>query len=185
MSFIVHQGINFGNVGLAGEAPASGGLILAPQRGDRAAFRELVYDYEPLVLRVALNVTGSQEAAQQIYCQVFKDAFVSMSRLNSGSSIFIWLYRILCHRCVEYCRKFPHVIEGDGSGSDLRYRLRAAISSLAPTARVMFLLKQSEGLKIRTLAETFDATPEFVIKSLQDANTHLRSILKPYPNRAI
>jgi RNA polymerase sigma-70 factor (ECF subfamily) len=174
----VYQGINFGNVGLGREAPASGGLILAAQRGDRAAFQELVYDYEPLVLRVALNVTGSQEAAQQIYCRVFKDAFVSLGQLDSGSSVFIWLYRILCRRCVEYCRKFPHVIEGDGSRSDLGSRLREAISLLAPTARVMLQLKQYEELKIRTLAEVFDTTPEFVIKSLQDANDWVRKQLK-------
>jgi RNA polymerase sigma-70 factor (ECF subfamily) len=174
----VYQGINFGDVGFGRETPASSGLILAAQRGDRAAFQELVHDYEPLVLRVALNVTGSQEAAQEIYCLVFKDAFVSMSQVNSGSSVFICLYRILCRRCVEHCRKHPHVIESGRSDSDFGSRLRGAISSLTPTARVMLQLKQCEGLKIRTLAEIFDTTPEFVIKSLQDANDWVRKQLK-------
>jgi RNA polymerase sigma-70 factor (ECF subfamily) len=173
----VYQGINFGEIGLGREAPAAGTLILAAQRGDRGAFQELVYDYEPLVLRVALNVTGSQDAAQQIYCQVFKDAFISASRLNSGSSVFIWLYRILCRRCIEHCRKYPPVIETDLPAKDFEHRLRSAMYSLAPNQRIILQLKQYQGLKIRTLAKIFDATPEFVIKSLRDANTHLRSIL--------
>jgi DNA-directed RNA polymerase specialized sigma24 family protein len=42
----------------------------------------------------------------------------------------------------------------------------------------MLQLKQYEGLKIRTLAEIFDTTPEFVIKNLQDANTHLRKAVE-------
>lgn len=174
----MYHGINFGNVGLGREAPAAGGLILAAQRGDRAAFQELVYNYEPLILRVALNVTGSRDAAQQIFCWVFKDGFVSVSQLNSGSSVFIWLHQILCRRCVEYCRKHPPAIEGDGTEDDFTSRLHRAISSLTPTARVMLQLKQCEGLKIRTLAEIFDCTPEFVIKNLQIANIHLRNLLK-------
>lgn len=174
----MHQEINFGNVGLSREAPAAGALILAAQRGDRAAFHELVYDYERIVLRVALNVTASQPAAQEIYCWVFRDAFVSLSQLDSGSSVFISLYRILCRRCVEYCRKHPHVVGDDCIRESFESRLHKAVSSLSPIARVMLQLKQYEGLKIRTLAEIFDATPEFVIKNLQDANTHLRKAVK-------
>jgi len=174
----VHQEINFGNVGLSREAPGAGVLILAAQRGDRAAFQELVHDYERLVLRVALNVTASQPAAQEIYCWVFKDAFVSLSQLDSGSSVFIWLYRILCRRCVEYCRKHPHVVGDDCIREGFASRLHKAVGSLSPTARVMLQLKQYEGLKIRTLAEIFDTTPEFVIKNLQDANTHLRKAVE-------
>jgi RNA polymerase sigma-70 factor (ECF subfamily) len=181
----VSQGINFGKVGLGCEAPAAGSLIVAAQRGDRAAFQELVYDYEPLVLRVALNMTGSQDAAQQIYCLVFKDAFISVSQLNSGSSVFIWLYRILCRRCIEHCRKYPPVIETDLPAKNFEHRLRSAMCSLSPNERVILQLKQYQGLKIRTLAQIFDATPGFVIKSLQEANTHLRSILKPDINHAI
>ena len=174
MSLIVYQGINFGDVGLGREAPASSGLIFAAQRGDSAAFQELVYDYEPLVLRVALYVTGSQEAAQQIYCWVFKDAFVSVNRLNPGSSVFIWLYRILVRRCLEHCRRHPYVIASDCSDKDFESRLRMAVSSLAPNERVIFQLKQYQRLKIRTLAEIFNVTPESVIKSLQNAHAHLQ-----------
>jgi RNA polymerase sigma factor (sigma-70 family) len=176
--YIVHQEVNFVNVGLSGETPAAGALILAAQRGDRAAFQELLYDYERLVLRVALNVTASQPAAQEIYCRVFKDAFVSLSQLNSDSSVFNWLYRILCRRCLEYCRKHPHVVRDNCIRESVESRLHKAVGSLSPTARVMLLLKRCDGLKIRTLAEIFDTTPEFVIKKLQDANTHLRKAVE-------
>ena len=174
----MHQEINFGNVGLNSEAPAADVVILAAQRGDGAAFQKLVYDYERLVLRVALNLTASQPAAQEIYCRVFMDAFVSLSQLDSGSSVFIWLYRILCRRCVEYCRKHPHVVGDDCIRESFESRFHNAVGSLSPTARVMLQLKQYEGLKIRTLAEIFDTTPEFVIKNLQDANTHLRKAVE-------
>ena len=100
----MEQEINYEEFGPApgrGEA-ASYGLILAAQNGNRKAFQELVREFEAIVMRVALNITGSQEAAQEIYCQVFKDAFISLNQLCSGSSVFIWIYRLLARRCVEY-----------------------------------------------------------------------------------
>jgi RNA polymerase sigma-70 factor (ECF subfamily) len=153
-------------------------LVLAAQRGDQAAFLEIAQDYEAVVIRVALNVGGSEDAAEQIYCQVFKDAFVSVNQLRSASSVFLWIYRILVRHCLEYCRRHPHLSESDCSQEDLKSRLRSAIRSLRPIEQLIFQLKHYQGLRIRTLAEIFDVTPKFVIKTLQDANTHLRRQLK-------
>ncbi len=130
------------------------------------------------MLRVALNVTGSQYAAQQIYSRVFIEAFLSVNKLRAGSSVFLWVYRILARHCLEYCRRHPYTIDPDGCEKDSQLRLRAAIRSLPPHERVILQLKHYQGLKVRTLAEIFDATPEFVIKSLQSANTHLKRQLR-------
>lgn len=176
----MYQGINYEEFGLdlGRPEPVSNGLLLAAQRGDRAAFQELVQSYEAVVMRVALNVTGSQDAAQQIYCGTFRDAFVSVSQLTAGSSVFIWVYRILVRHCLEHCRRHPHVIGTDCSEKDFKCRLRRAIYSLPPTERVVLQLKQYQGLKIQTVAEILNSNPEFVIKSLQNANVHLRRQLK-------
>jgi RNA polymerase sigma-70 factor (ECF subfamily) len=174
--FIVDQGINYEKCRLdlgRGEV-TSYGLVPAAQRGDRAAFEELVQDYELLVIRVALNVTGSQDAAQQIYTRVFRDAFLSVNQLRSGSSVFLWVYRILARHCVEHCRRHPHAIGTACYETDFRSRLRRAIYSLPPVERVILQLKHYQGLKVRTLAEIFDTTPESVIRSLQNANAHIR-----------
>jgi RNA polymerase sigma-70 factor (ECF subfamily) len=70
------------------------------------------------------------------------------------------------------------VIGSDCSEKDFGSRLRRAVASLAPNERVIFQLKQYQGLKIRTLAEIFNATPQSVIKSLQNAHAHLQRQLK-------
>jgi RNA polymerase sigma-70 factor, ECF subfamily len=79
-------------------------LLLATQLGDRAAFLELIHTYDAMVMRVALTLTSSEGAAQEIYCRVFRDAFASANTLGTRSSVFIWLYRILVRHCLEYCR---------------------------------------------------------------------------------
>lgn len=176
----MYQGIHFErfSVDLGGGARLPNDLMLAAQTEQRAAFRVLVEDYEALVMRVALILTGSQEAAQQIYCRVFKDAFVAINQLQSSSSVFVWVHRILVRHCLEYCRRNQHAVGGSCPEKALESRLRAAIYSLPPTERIIFQLKHYHGLGIAMLAEIFDATPESIIKSLHDSNSRLRRQLK-------
>ena len=158
-------------------------LVLAAQRGDGAAFQELVYAYDAMVMQVALTLTASEDAAQEIYCRVFTDAFAAVNTLESSSSVFIWLYRILVRHCLEYCRR------GAGAGrscaaDDSASKLVRALLALPPTERMVFQLKQFQGLKICTVAEIFNAPPEFIIATLQNAIRRLRAQLKTTPRRA-
>jgi RNA polymerase sigma-70 factor (ECF subfamily) len=137
------------------------------------------------VVRVALNVIGSQAAAQQIYCQVFRDAFVSVNDLRSGSSVFLWVYRILVRECLEHCRRHPCILRTDCSQGDFTCCIYNAFYSLPDIERVIFQLKHYQRLKVRTLAEIFNTTPEFVIKRLQRANAHLRRQLKSDPRNRL
>jgi len=50
-------------------------LIRRAQRGNRAAFEELVRHYDQSVLRLALRLTGSESDAQDIYQDAFLKAY--------------------------------------------------------------------------------------------------------------
>ncbi len=178
------QGITCERIGinLHGGAVTPHQLVLAAQRGDAGAFQKLVYDYDAMVMRVALALTGAQDKAQEIYCKVFRDAFASVNRLDASSSVFIWLYRILVKHCVDYCRRSPRIgpsPAADESASALARALRL----LPPTQRVVFQLKQFHGLKIRTLAEIFDVPPEFIVQTLRSAVDNLRAQMKTVPGQ--
>ena len=155
--------------------------VLAAQRGEGAEFHELVCSYDAIVMQVALTLTASEVAAQEIYCRVFTDAFASINQLDSSSSVFIWLYRILVRHCLEYCRRSS--VDGSSFAEiDSAPRMARALIALPPTERVVFQLKQFQRLKIRTLAEIFNATPEFIIKTLLSAIERLRGQLKSVPH---
>lgn len=159
--------------------PGSSPLLIAAQRGDTLAFRELVEDYDAMVMRVALMLTSSEAAAQQIYCGVFQDAFASVKQVHSGSSVFIWLYRILVKHCLQYCRRRrsarPSYTEADSSPE----RTAALLATLPPTEHIVLLLRHFQNLKVKTLAEVFNCPPEFIVNALQDATNRLRRQLKP------
>src|SRR5262245_15202835 len=50
-------------------------LIREAQRGNRAAFEELVRQYDQAVLRLALRLTASEQDAQDIYQEAFLKAY--------------------------------------------------------------------------------------------------------------
>jgi RNA polymerase sigma-70 factor (ECF subfamily) len=59
-------------------------LIREAQRGNRAAFEELVRNYDQAVLRLALHLTGTEQDAQDVYQDAFLKAYKNIGA--SGSS---------------------------------------------------------------------------------------------------
>ena len=175
-------------------------LVAAVQRGDKAAFQQLIATYDERVLRFALTVTGSEKSAQEIFCQVFGDLFVLLNRRGAAEPLFILVHRILANRCIEFCRqqKMPggNARSGESSGRFNRGSVtadtfsnggdgvaqervtRRALESLTPRQRIVFQLKQHHGLKVQTLAEIFQVTPAKIGETLQAAIRDLRSASK-------
>jgi hypothetical protein len=82
------------SVGLHQGDSSSSQLIVRAQRGDAAAFQELIHSYDAMVMRAALALTGSEDPAQEIYFRVFRDAYISVNMLDSSwQSLF---------GCIEY-----------------------------------------------------------------------------------
>jgi RNA polymerase sigma-70 factor (ECF subfamily) len=149
-------------------------LIVRAQRGDAAAFRELIHSYDAMVMRAALALTGSEDRAQEIYFRVFRDAYISVNKLDSSGAVFVWLYQILVKHCIEYCRRDQGDLVGSGSRN-----LAEVLRALPPIERVVFLLKHSQRLKICTLAEVFECSPERIATVLQRAIFGIRAQLRP------
>src|SRR5512135_1940456 len=80
-------------------------LIREAQRGDRAAFEELVRQYDQAVLRLALHLTGSPADAQDVYQEAFLKAYRSIGNFRFECSFYTWLYRIVTNLCLDYLRK--------------------------------------------------------------------------------
>jgi RNA polymerase sigma-70 factor (ECF subfamily) len=179
---VTFETANFERMNFGHDRPNLEGLVVAAQSGRPTAFQELIRSYELPVLRVALNVTGSESAAQDIYCAVFRDAYVAVHQLREGDSLYVWFYRILVRHCLEYCRRNSLVNGSDRFSGNFGQRLNRAILKLTPTEQVVFELKQHQGLKIETLAKIFNATPEFIVKILENAITHLRRGARMLPN---
>ena len=63
-------------------------LIREAQRGNRAAFEELVRHYDQAVLRLAMHLTGSEHDAQDIYQDAFLKAYKNVGSFRFECSFY-------------------------------------------------------------------------------------------------
>jgi RNA polymerase sigma-70 factor (ECF subfamily) len=80
-------------------------LVREAQRGNRAAFEELVRNYDQAVLRLAMHLTGSDHEAQDIYQEAFLKAYRNVGNFRFECSFYTWIYRIVTNLCLDHLRK--------------------------------------------------------------------------------
>ena len=97
-------------------------LIREAQRGNHAAFEELVRQYDGAVLRLAYHMTRSEQDAQDIYQEAFLKAYRNINNFRFECSFYTWIYRIVTNLCLDHLRK-RQVRKEDSAVSD-RFRWR-------------------------------------------------------------
>jgi len=91
----------------AGEAE----LLEALRAGDEEAFRALVREYQPSLLRVARIYVPTQAAAEEVAAETWLAVVNGLSRFEGRSSLRTWIFRILTNiaktRAVRDGRTLP------------------------------------------------------------------------------
>jgi RNA polymerase sigma-70 factor, ECF subfamily len=181
-------------------------LVREAQRGNRAAFEELVRHYDQAVLRLAMHLTGSEHEAQDIYQDAFLKAYKSVGNFRFECSFYTWIYRIVTNLCLDHLRKkqvrkedAPVGVDAQGEAYDvlaqvpdaraganperdlmrreLGTRINHALDKLTPRERMVFELKHYQGLKLRTVGEILNTTEETAKNTLFRATQKLRGSL--------
>ena len=181
-------------------------LIRAAQRGDAAAFEQLVYQYDRAVLRVAVHLTGSLQDGQDLYQEAFLRAYLNLPRFRFECSFYTWINRIVTNLCLDHLRKkrlryrySTAVFSPDGEQHDLwdqvsderplanpersfaagvlDEHLIRALTMLSPRERMVFELKHYHGLKLKTVAGILNTTERTAKNTLFRATHKLRSQL--------
>lgn len=181
-------------------------LIREAQQGNRAAFEELIRQYDQAVLRLALRLTGSEQDALDIYQEAFLKAFRSIGKFRFECSFYTWIYRIVTNLCLDHLRKrkvrkeqsaiavnaegeetdlllqVPDVRSGADPERDLMRRelgakIQNALGGLSGRERMVFELKHYQGLKLKTIGEILDTTEETAKNTLFRATQKLRIAL--------
>src|SRR5579862_5259932 len=181
-------------------------LVREAQRGNRAAFEELVRHYDHAVLRLALHLTGTEQDAQDVYQDAFLKAYKNIGSFRFECSFYTWIYRIVTNLCLDHLRKrnvrkedapvakdpsggeydlldqVPDVRAGANPERDLMRRqlgarISGALEKLTPRERMVFELKHYHGLKLRTVGEILHTTEETAKNTLFRATQKLRGAL--------
>lgn len=171
-------------------------LVREAQRGNTKAFEELARHYDQEVLRLALHLTGSQEAAQDIYRDAFVRAYRNLPRFRFECSFYTWLYRIVTNVCLDRLEKnrsqhFDMGVKVSADSADEQplgqtgevreetspERIGRALLRLSARERMVFELKHYQGLKLQTVATLLNSTESTIKNTLSRATQKLRSEL--------
>ena len=174
--------------------------------GDRAEFARLVDTYSSPIYRLGLRMLGNSQDAEDVLQNTFLSALTHLSGFEGRSNLSTWLYRIAANEALMLIRKKkPEVnlddTEGGDNDEDLRPTqivdwsarpedellsgegkkvLDAAIQTLPESMRLVFLLRDIEGLSIKETAEALNLTETNIKTRLLRARMFLREQLSMY-----
>lgn len=173
-------------------------LIDLAKGGDRKALAQLVKNYEQTIYNFAFKICRHRDKAENITQETFYSMVKNINQFDNKSKLSTWLYRIVANHCLMLARKEKNrqfvSIDNDDSLYDEKYTadysrlptkytenkelkkiLDDAISKLSPDYRMIFLLRDVEGLSTEETAEASELSISAVKSRLHRARAFLRN----------
>ena len=172
-------------------------LIDLAKSGDKKALAQLVKKYEQTIYNFAFKICRHRDKAENITQETFYSMVKSINQFDNKSKLSTWLYRIVANHCLMLARKEKNrqfVSIDDDSLYDEKYTadysrlptkyteneelkkiLDDAISKLSPDYRMIFLLRDVEGLSTEETAEASELSISAVKSRLHRARAFLRN----------
>jgi len=176
---------------LTAEAPE---LVARTCDGEEGAFATLVEQYQPIVFRWAIGLSGDEDEAEDITQEVFVRVYRKLSSFRGDGPFDAWLYRITRRVALRMRPTSPP--SADSATEDVyltdpgarvdRERAVALIQMIATTLpmrqREVFILCDIEGRTSAEVAAMLDIKDVSVRASLFKARASIRrSILATHP----
>ena len=175
-------------------------LVHRFKMGDESAFSTIVLRYKDRFVRIAQNLLGDESEAMDISQDAFVKAYYSIKSFREDSSLYTWLYRILYNLCISALRRRKIVSfvsfedreetrefisgnpspEEDIERKEFRNAVAEAIKKLPERQRMVFVMKQADGLKHEEIAGIIGITEGAVKASYFQAVKKLQNYLKQY-----
>jgi RNA polymerase sigma-70 factor, ECF subfamily len=181
-------------------------LVARAREGDVQAFEKLVKQYDRQVFRIAQHITQNREDAEDVVQDAFLKAYEKLEQFQGNSKFYTWLVRIAVNESLMRLRRrrtgkmvsIDEDVETDEGSmprdladwspdpeqlygqSELAEILRKTIQGLPPGFRIVFVLRDVEGLSTEETAETLGLSVPAVKSRLLRARLQLRERLSRY-----
>ncbi|MCK5730600.1 MAG: sigma-70 family RNA polymerase sigma factor [Draconibacterium sp.] len=179
-------------------------IILKLQKGDEKAFKQLVDNYQKMVVNTCFSMVHSTHDAEDIAQEVFIEVFRSIHKFRADAKISTWLYRIAVNRSLNFIRdnkksRWFHSFEDSVHTKNKELQniatsntdhpefqlenkqrtilLHEAIDSLAQNQKVAFTLSKYEELSYQEISEVMDLSISSIESLLHRAKKNLQKKL--------
>ena len=179
-------------------------LVEAFRAKDQGAYIELVERYTEKAHNLAVRITRSREDAEEILQDVFITVFNKIDSFKGESAFSSWLYRVTVntafmklrkrkkHASVELDESIPSTNGWTMDRSDscdinymtsrhqLRHELEEAISKLPDEYKLIFVLRDVDGLSNQEVGEVLSLSVPAVKSRLHRSRSMLRKRLMSF-----
>ena len=180
-------------------------LVEQLQKGEEAAFKKLVDEWQHMVYNTSLGIVQNADDADDITQEVFIQVYRSVSSFKGDSKFSTWLYRITVGKALDHEKKKKrqkrfgfvqrlfggdgeeqiHAVEFDHPGVQMEKKERAnelfnALKQIPDKQRIAFTLHKLEGQSYQEIAEIMNTSLYAVESLMSRAKTNLKTVLKNY-----
>jgi RNA polymerase sigma-70 factor (ECF subfamily) len=178
-------------------------LVALLKEGDETAFRLLIRKYQSKLYSIAYGITLDREESLDIVQDVFLKVYQKIHAFRGDSSLSTWLHRITVNLCLNWRRRwsrrfrwhhqplereeggdYPELGTSDAlperlyERKEMKEMLWDQLKALPKEARVVFVLKEMEGLSYDEIAQTLQIKPGTVSSRLFYARRRLRKSIE-------
>lgn len=179
---------------------------LIPQilAGDQALYEVIIRRYNPYLFKIGKSYGLSQEDTEDMMQESFISAYFNLDKFENRSSFKTWIVKIMLNHCYHKVKKFSyskeyatHDIERKNGmpmftgktlntgkavmNNELKKIIEAAILKIDEEYRMVFTLRELNGLSTRETAEALEISESNVKIRLKRAKAMLRNeIYKSY-----
>jgi RNA polymerase sigma-70 factor (ECF subfamily) len=175
-------------------------LIFRSRQNDQAAFREIVEAHQHLVYSLAFRLLYNDEDAQDIVQETFIKVWKHLLDFNIEMKFTTWLYKIATNSCYDRIkvlkRSNNHTfsfdlekavllnqpslenLETDLINSELAQIIKQLTNDLPPKQKLVFTLRDLEGLEIDEITEITGLSAKKVKSNIYCARQFIREKLE-------
>jgi len=185
-------------------------LVGEARAGNAESFATLINQYDRHIYRLALNITGNKQDAEDVLQDSFLKAYSNLGQFQGDSRFYTWLVRIAVNEALMKLRKrrgtswvsldepaetddrslMPKEIEDWGENPEQSYAraelqeiLNQAMEELEPQFRTVFVLRDVEEFSTKETAKMLGLSVPAVKSRLLRARLKLRELLNKYFKR--
>ena len=181
-------------------------LVGRAQRGDLAAYDDLVRRYQERIYATIYHMTANHEDANDLAQEAFIKAYRALKSFKGDSSFFTWVYRIAINKTINFLKQRrkrtqmslndldfnaehdPDLValisdktpRRDLNLSELQEKLNASMLKLSEVHRLVVTLHDVQGLSHEEISKIMDCNTGTVRSRLFYARQQLQAYLSEF-----
>lgn len=167
--------------------------------GDDRAFRRVVEENQAFVFALSYRILGNADDAEDIVQETFIRLWKNISKYRREVKLTTWLYKIVTNLCLDLLksRRFrernsksdlvtgsfvadPGTPEKETFRRELQTIIAELTETLTPKQRIVFVLRDLEGLTVQEICAALSMSPGNVKSNLYYARVSMSEKLKKY-----